>query len=35
MIEMYIGFGLAVLLCTAATLVPIEVALRRLERVER
>lgn len=34
-IEMYVGFGLAFLLCTAATLVPVEVALRRLERVER
>ena len=33
--EMVIGFGLAVLLCVAATLVPIEVALRRLETVER
>ena len=33
--EMVIGFGLASLLCTAATLVPIEIALRRLEMVER
>ena len=33
--EMVVGFGLAVLLCVAATLVPIEVALRRLEMVER
>jgi ABC-2 type transport system permease protein len=33
--EMVIGFGFAVLLCVAATLVPIEVALRRLETVER
>ena len=29
--EMIVGFGLAVVLCGAATLVPIEVALRRLE----
>ncbi|MDB4875179.1 MAG: hypothetical protein JWM41_1625 [Gemmatimonadetes bacterium] len=34
-VEMVVGFGLAVLLCLAATLVPIEVALRRLETVER
>jgi ABC-2 type transport system permease protein len=34
-LQMYIGFGLAALLCGAATLIPIEVALRRLERVER
>ena len=34
-IDMYVGFGLAFLLCTAATLVPVEVALKRLERVER
>jgi len=33
--EMYIGFGLALLLCVAATLVPIRVALRRLEAIER
>lgn len=33
--EMVIGFGIAMLLCIAATLVPIEVALRRLETVER
>ena len=32
---MVTGFGLAVLLCTAATLMPIEVALRRLETGER
>ena len=35
MIEMYIGFGLAFALCTAATLIPVEIALKRLERVER
>jgi len=34
-VEMYIGFGLAFVLCAAATLVPVEIALRRLERVER
>jgi ABC-2 type transport system permease protein len=33
--EMYVGFGLAIVLCASATLIPIEVALRRLERVER
>ena len=33
--EMVIGFGLAALLCMAATLVPIEIAKRRLEAVER
>jgi ABC-2 type transport system permease protein len=33
-IEMVIGFGLAVLVCGAATLVPIEMAVRRLERGE-
>lgn len=33
--EMYFGFGLAFILCAASTLVPVEVALRRLERVER
>jgi ABC-2 type transport system permease protein len=33
--EMVVGFGLAALLCAAVTLAPIEVALRRLERVER
>ena len=32
---MVIGFGLAALLCVAATVVPIRVALRRLELVER
>ena len=34
-LELVVGFGLAGLVCTAATLVPIGVALRRLERVER
>ena len=33
--EMIVGFGLAALLCVAATIVPIRVALRRLETVER
>ena len=33
--EMVIGFGLAALLCIAATLLPIRVALKRLEAVER
>lgn len=33
--EMIIGFGLAALLCVVATIVPIRVALRRLETVER
>jgi ABC-2 type transport system permease protein len=33
--EMVVGFGLAGLLCATAALVPIAVALRRLERVER
>ena len=33
--EMGLGFGLAALLCGAATIVPIEVALRRLELIER
>jgi len=33
--EMVVGFGLAALLCVVMTLVPIQVALRRLERVER
>ena len=32
---MWIGFALAAVLCVAATLLPIEVARRRLERVER
>ncbi|MFL5574669.1 MAG: putative ABC transporter permease subunit [Gemmatimonadaceae bacterium] len=33
--EMALGFGLATLLCVGATLVPIRVALKRLEAVER
>jgi ABC-2 type transport system permease protein len=33
-IEMVVGFGLALILCVAATLVPIRVALRRLEALE-
>ncbi len=34
-VSMYVGFGLAFVLCAVATLVPIEVAVRRLDRVER
>jgi ABC-2 type transport system permease protein len=34
-VEMAIGFGLAALLCIATTVVPIRVALARLERLER
>ena len=33
--EMLVGFGLALVLCIAATLVPIRLALRRLEATER
>lgn len=33
--EMVVGFGLAALLCIAATLIPIRVALKRLEATER
>jgi ABC-2 type transport system permease protein len=33
--EMVVGFGLAALLCVAATIIPIRVALRRLETIER
>ena len=33
--EMTVGFGLAALLCVAATVVPIRMALTRLEAVER
>ncbi len=33
--EMFVGFGLAALLCVAATLVPIQVARKKLEAVER
>jgi ABC-2 type transport system permease protein len=32
--DMYVGFGLAALLCLVCTFVPITVALRRLERLE-
>jgi hypothetical protein len=32
---MIVGFGLAALLCVAATIIPIKIALRRLETVER
>jgi len=32
--DMYVGFGLAALLCLLCTFVPIKVALRRLERLE-
>jgi ABC-2 type transport system permease protein len=34
-VEMAIGFGLAALLCIATTVVPIRIALARLERLER
>ena len=33
--EMLLGFGLAALLCITATIVPIRIALRRLETIER
>lgn len=33
--EMILGFGLAALLCIAATIIPIQIAMRRLETVER
>ena len=33
--EMIIGFGLAALLCIAATVIPIKLALTRLEAIER
>ncbi|NUQ19851.1 MAG: hypothetical protein HOQ09_02710 [Gemmatimonadaceae bacterium] len=33
--EMLVGFGLAALLCVGATIVPIRIALRRLEVIER
>ena len=33
--EMLIGFGLAALLCLAATFVPLHLAQRRLESLER
>ncbi len=34
-LEMVIGFGLAALLCVAATVIPIRIAMRRLEAIER
>jgi len=34
-VEMILGFGLALLLCVTATIVPIRIALRRLENLER
>jgi hypothetical protein len=33
--EMVFGFGMAALLCVAATIIPIGIAKRRLEAVER
>jgi ABC-2 type transport system permease protein len=33
--EMLLGFGAAILLCVACTVIPIRVALRRLEATER
>jgi ABC-2 type transport system permease protein len=33
--DMFLGFGLATLLCVATTVVPIRIALARLEAVER
>jgi ABC-2 type transport system permease protein len=33
--EMLVGFGLAATLCITATIVPIRIALRRLETIER
>ncbi|MEX2179083.1 MAG: hypothetical protein WD801_10265 [Gemmatimonadaceae bacterium] len=33
--EMLFGFGMAALVCGATTVIPIQVALRRLERIER
>jgi ABC-2 type transport system permease protein len=35
LIEMVAGFGLAGAVCAAATVIPVTVALRRLERLER
>jgi ABC-2 type transport system permease protein len=34
-LEMFFGFGLALLLCATAAIVPIRIALHRLQRVER
>jgi ABC-2 type transport system permease protein len=33
-VDMYVGFGLATLLCLVCTFVPIHIALRKLERLE-
>ena len=33
--EMVVGFGLAAIVCFSATLIPIDIALRRLNRIER
>jgi len=33
--EMFIGFGLAALLCLGATVLPIRFAMSRLEKIER
>jgi hypothetical protein len=33
--EMIVGFGLAAVVCLAATLIPIRIALRRLSQIER
>ena len=33
--EMFFGFGIAGLLCLAATVMPIQIAKNRLERIER
>jgi ABC-2 type transport system permease protein len=35
LVEMVVGFGLAGAVCAAATVIPVTVALRRLERLER
>ena len=34
-LELWVGFGAAALLCIGATIVPIRIALHRLEAVER
>jgi hypothetical protein len=34
-VEMILGFAAAAVLCTAATVLPVREALRRLEKVER
>ena len=33
--DMIVGFGAAAVLCTVATIIPVRVAMRRLEAVER